>query len=209
MRQKIQGMLFERTAISRRSEELARKELEALSEEDRMTPDLVFRDPYLLDFLGLEDTYSERDLETAILRELERFLMELGTDFSFIARQKRMTIGERDFYLDLLFFHRSLRRLVAIELKLGSFDAAYKGQMELYLRWLDRYERRPGEEPPIGLILCSEKNREQIELLQLERGEIRVAEYLVELPPREVLEAKLHEAMRLARGQMVEREEKP
>jgi len=202
LRKKIQGMLYERTAISRRPEELARQELEALSEEDRMTPDLVFRDPYLLDFLGLEDTYSERDLEAAILRELERFLLELGTDFSFIARQKRMTIGDRDFYLDLLFYHRSLRRLVAIELKLGSFDPAHKGQMELYLRWLDRYERRPGEDMPIGLILCGEKNREQIELLQLDRGEIRVAEYLVELPPKGLLEAKLHEAIRLARGQV-------
>jgi len=199
LRQKIQGMLYERTAISRKPEELARQELEALQEEDRMTPDLVFRDPYLLDFLGLEDTYSERDLEAAILRELERFLLELGTDFSFIARQKRMTIGDRDFFLDLLFYHRNLRCLVAIELKLGSFDAAYKGQMELYLRWLDKYERRPGEEPPIGLILCGETAREQIELLQLDRGEIRVAEYLVELPPKKMLEAKLHDAMRLAR----------
>ena len=199
LRQKIQGMLYERTAISRKPEELARQELEGLQEEDRMTPDLVFRDPYLLDFLGLEETYSERDLEAAILRELERFLLELGTDFSFIARQKRMTIGDRDFFLDLLFYHRNLRCLVAIELKLGSFDAAYKGQMELYLRWLDKYERRPGEESPIGLILCGEKNREQIELLQLDRGEIRVAEYLVELPPKKMLEAKLHEAMRLAR----------
>jgi predicted nuclease of restriction endonuclease-like (RecB) superfamily len=207
LRKKIQGMLYERTAISRKPEELARQELEALQEEDRMTPDLVFRDPYLLDFLGMEDTYSERDLEAVILRELERFLLELGTDFSFIARQKRMTIGDRDFYLDLLFYHRSLHRLVAIELKLGSFDAAYKGQMELYLRWLDRYERRLGEEPPIGLILCGEKNREQIELLQLDRGEIRVAEYLVELPPRRLLEAKLHEAIRLARGQVEAREE--
>ncbi|MBP7066919.1 MAG: DUF1016 family protein [Methanothrix sp.] len=209
LRKKIQGMLYERTAISRKPEELARQELVALQDDDRMTPDLVFRDPYLLDFLGLEDIYSERDLEAAILRELERFLLELGTDFSFIARQKRMTIGDRDFYLDLLFYHRSLHRLVAIELKLGSFDAAYKGQMELYLRWLDRYERRPGEEPPIGLILCGEKNREQIELLQLDRGEIRVAEYLVELPPREMLEAKLHEAIRLAKGQVEAREEKP
>mgnify|MGYP001169814947 CR=1 FL=1 len=172
-----------------------------MQEEDRMTPDLVFRDPYLLDFLGLEDTYSERDLEAAILMEPEKFLLELGTDFSFIAWQKRIAIGNRDFYLDLLFYHRSLRRLVAIELKLGSFDAAYKGQMKLYLRWLDKYERRPGEEPPIGLILCGEKDREQIELLQLDRGEIRVAEYLVELPPREMLEAKLHEAMWLARAQ--------
>lgn len=200
LRRKIQGMLYERTAISRKPEELARQELEALQDEDRLTPDLVFRDPYLLDFLGLEDTYSERDLESAILRELERFLLELGTDFSFIARQKRMTIGDRDFYLDLLFYHRSLHRLVAIELKLGNFDAGYKGQMELYLRWLDKYERRIGEEPPIGLILCGEKNQEQIELLQLDRGEIRVAEYLVELPPREVLEAKLHEAIKLARA---------
>jgi predicted nuclease of restriction endonuclease-like (RecB) superfamily len=201
LRQKIQGMLYERTAISRKPEELARQELEALQEEDLMTPDLVFRDPYLLDFLVLEDTYSERDLE--------RFLLELGTDFSFIARQKRMTIGDKDFYLDLLFYHRSLRRLVALELKLGSFDAAYKGQMELYLRWLDKYERRSGEEPPIGLILCSEKNREQIELLQLDRGEIRVAEYLVELPPKGLLEAKLHEAIRLARGQVEGKEERP
>ncbi len=208
LRQKINGMLFERTAISRKPEELARAELEALQEEDLMTPDLVFWDPYLLDFLRLEDTYSEHDLEAGILRELERFLLELGTDFSFIARQKRMTIGHRDFYLDLLFYHRSLRRLVAIELKMGSFDAAYKGQMELYLRWLDRYERRPGEEPPIGLILCGEKDREQIELLQLDRGEIRVAEYLVELPSREMLEAKLHEAMRLARGQVEAREDR-
>lgn len=209
LRKKIQGLLYERTAISHKPEELAIQELEALQDDDRMTPDLVFRDPYLLDFLGLEDTYSERDLEAAILRELERFLLELGTDFSFVARQKRMTIGDRDFYLDLLFYHRSLHRLVAIELKLGSFDAAYKGQMELYLRWLDRYERRSGEEPPIGLILCGEKNREQIELLQLDRGEIRVAEYLVELPPREILEAKLHEAIHLAKGQAEAREEKP
>jgi predicted nuclease of restriction endonuclease-like (RecB) superfamily len=160
LRKKIQGMLFERTAISRKPEELARQELEALQEEDRMTPDLVFRDPYLLNFLGLEDTYSENDLEAAVLRELERFLLELGTYFSFIARQKRMTIGSKDFYLDLLFYHRGLRRLVAVELKLGSFDAAYKGQMELYLRWLDRYERRPGEDQSVGLILCSGKDQE-------------------------------------------------
>jgi len=201
LRQKIQGMLYERNAISRKPEELARQELEALQEVDRMTPDLVFRDPYLLDFLRLADTYSERDLEVAILKELERFLLELGTDISFIACQN-MTIGERDFYLDLLFYHRSLHRMVAIELKLGSFDAAYKGQMELYLRWLDRDERRSGEDMPIGLILCGEENREQIELLQLDRGEIRVAEYLMELPPRKMLEAKLRAAIRLVRGQM-------
>jgi predicted nuclease of restriction endonuclease-like (RecB) superfamily len=185
LRQKVQGLLYERNAISRETEELARQELEALQKVDRMTPDLVFRDPYLLDFLRLADTYSERDLEVAILKELERFLLELGTDISFIACQN-MTIGERDFYLDLLFYHRSLHRMVAIELKLGSFDAAYKGQMELYLRWLDRDERRSGEDMPIGLILCGEENREQTELLQLDWGEIRVAEYLMELPPRKI-----------------------
>lgn len=148
LRAKVRGMLYERTAISRKSEELARQELEALRTEDRITPDLVFRDPYLLNFLGLADTYSEQDLETAILREIELFLLELGTDFTFIARQKRLTIGKEDFYLDLLFYHRSLRRLVAIDLKLGRFSAAYKGQMELYLRWLDRYERKEWEDSP-------------------------------------------------------------
>ena len=198
LRAKIAGMLYERTALSRKPEELAEQELQALREEDRITPDLVFRDPYLLDFLGLADTYSEKDLETAILRDLERFLLELGSDFSFVARQKRMTAGREDFYLDLLFYHRGLRRLVAIDLKLGRFSPGDKGQMELYLRWLDRYDRRRGEESPLGLILCSGKDEEQIELLQLDRGEIRVAEYLTGLPPRSLLEARLRDAVRRA-----------
>jgi predicted nuclease of restriction endonuclease-like (RecB) superfamily len=205
LRDKIQSMLYERTAISKKPAKLAKQEIAALRNEDRMTPDLVFRDPNVLDFLGLADTYSERDLETAILRELERFLLEVGTDFSFVARQKRLTIGKEDFYLDLLFYHRRLRRLVAIELKLGKFSAAHKGQMELYLRWLDRHERRRGEQAPLGLILCGERDHEQIELLQLDRGRIRVAEYLTELPPRRLLEAKLHEAIRVARAQLAVR----
>ena len=203
---KIQGMLYERTALSKKSEKLIQQELATLREEDRMTPDLVFRDPYFLDFLGLSDTYSERDLEAAILHELERFLLELGTDFTFAARQKRITIDREDYYLDLLFYHRSMRRLVAIELKLGKFQAQDKGQMELYLRWLDKYERREGEESPLGLILCAEKTAEHVELLQLEASGIRVAEYLTELPPRRVIEAKLHEAIRLAREQIAARE---
>jgi predicted nuclease of restriction endonuclease-like (RecB) superfamily len=200
LRDRVRSMLFERTAISKRPETLISQELEQLRETDRVTPDLVFRDPYLLDFLGLADAFSERDLEAAILRDIERFLLELGTDFGFLARQKRMTIGEQDYYLDLLFYHRGLARLVAIELKLGRFEASYKGQMELYLRWLDKYERRAeSENPPIGMILCSEKNEEQIELLQLNEGEIRVAEYLTALPERAVLEAKLHDAVLRAR----------
>jgi len=140
LRQKISGMLFERTALSRKPVELAKQELIKLREEDKLTPDLVFRDPYFLDFLGLKDTYSEKDLETAILRELEAFILELGIGFSFVARQKRMTVDDEDYYLDLLFYHRKLRRLVAIDLKLGKFQAADKGQMELYLRWLEKYD---------------------------------------------------------------------
>ena len=201
LRAKIDGMLFERTALSRKPQELARQELAALREEDRLTPDLVFRDPYFLDFLRLSDTYSERDLESAIIREMERFLMELGADFAFLARQKRITIGGEDFYLDLLFYHRGLRRLVAIELKLGQFRAEHKGQMELYLRWLDKYERRPGEDAPLGLILCAGANSEQVELLQLDHGEIRVCEYLTELPARALLEEKLRSTARMVREQ--------
>ena len=195
-------MLYERTAISKKPDELIRQELDTLRDEDRMSPDLTFRDPYLLDFLGLADTYSERDLEASILRELERFLLELGTDFTFVARQKRITIDSEDYYLDLLFYHRGMHRLVAIELKRGKFRAADKGQMELYLRWLDKYERRKGDENPLGLILCAEKSVEHVELLQLENSGIRVAEYMTDLPPRAVLEARLHEAVRMAREQI-------
>jgi len=199
---KIQGMLFERTALSKQPEELARKELALLSDEDRMTPDLVFRDHYLLDFLDLADTYSEKDLEDSIIREMEHFISELGTDFCFVARQMRITIDHEDFYIDLLFYHRRLRCLIVIDLKLGAFQAADMGQMELYLRWLDRYDRQPGEEPPLGLILCSERSTERIELLQLEDKGIRVAEYLTELPPREVLEQKLKAAVAIARERL-------
>jgi len=202
LRKKIDGMLYERTAISKKPEELAKKELAALREEDRLTPDLVFRDPYFLDFLGLKDTYSEKDLETAILREMEGFILELGAGFSFVARQKRITLDGEDYYLDLLFFHRKIKRLIAIELKLGKFKAAYKGQMELYLRWLEKYEREPGEEPPLGLILCAGKASEQIELLQLDKSGIRVAEYMTELPKRELLEQKLHKAVETARKRL-------
>jgi predicted nuclease of restriction endonuclease-like (RecB) superfamily len=200
LQDKIQGMLYERTAISRKPDHLARKELAVLRDEDRVSPDLVFRDPYLLDFLGLKDTYTEKDFETAILRDLEYFLLELGSDFSFVARQKRITVDNQDYYLDLLFFHRRLRRLLAVELKLGRFRAADKGQMELYLRWLEKHECQPGEESPLGLILCAGKSDEHVELLQLKRSGIRVAEYLTELPPREVLKRRLHEAIRAARA---------
>jgi predicted nuclease of restriction endonuclease-like (RecB) superfamily len=205
LRQKISGMLFERTALSKKPAELAKQELTQLREEDKLTPDLVFRDPYFLDFLGLKDSYSERDLETAILRELESFILELGIGFTFVARQKRITVDDVDYYLDLLFYHRKLRRLVAIELKLDKFQAADKGQMELYLRWLEKYEQQPEEETPLGLILCASKSEEHIKLLQLDKSGIRIAAYLTELPPRKLLQKKLHEAILLAQARLEEK----
>lgn len=159
--ERIDGMLFERTALSKKPEALIRKELSALREKGELSPALVFRDPYMLDFLELADTYSERDLESAILREIERFLLELGTGFAFVERQKRIMLDGDDYYLDLLFFHRRMQRLVAIELKLGDFKPADSGQMELYLRWLDRHERQPSEQTPLGIILCAGKKRDR------------------------------------------------
>jgi len=207
LQKKIGSMLYERTALSRQPEELARLELDALRTEDRLTPDLVFRDPYVLDFLGLNDHYLEKDIEDAILRELERFLLELGHGFAFLARQKRIQIDNDDYYIDLLFYHRGLNRLIAIDLKLGDFKAEYKGQMELYLRWLDKHDRRSSESAPLGIILCAGKKQELIELLELDRSGIHVAEYLTELPSKELLSQKLHAAIEVSRKRLENREE--
>nr|WP_238602979.1 PDDEXK nuclease domain-containing protein [Fimbriiglobus ruber] len=191
--------------MSRKPDELAKQELRSLRDEDKLSSDLVFRDPYLLDFLGLKDTYSEADLEAAILREIEQFMLELGDGFCFVARQKRIIIDDETYHLDLLFYHRKLRRLVAVDLKLGKFQPGDKGQMELYLRWLEKYEIQPGEEPPLGLILCADKGDEQVELLRLDKSGIRVATYLTELPPRPLLQQRLHEAVRVAQSRLVGR----
>lgn len=204
LRQKIGGMLYERTALSKKPAKLAELELQHLRAEDKLTPDLVFRDPYLLDFLGLKGAYSEKDLETAILRDLEGFLIEMGSDFAFLARQKRIVVDGEDFYLDLLFYHRRLRRLVVIDLKLGRFAPGDVGQMEFYLRWLKKHEVQPGEEEPLGLILCAEKSDERIEVFELADRGIRVSEYLTELPPKKVLEQKLHQAVQLAQARLPE-----
>jgi predicted nuclease of restriction endonuclease-like (RecB) superfamily len=160
-------------------------------------PDLLntFKDPYILDFLKLKNTHLEDDLETALLRELESFVLELGKGFAFMERQKRMIIDGDDFYLDLLFYNRNLKRLVAIELKIGKFEAAHKGQMELYLKWLNKYEKQEGENEPIGLILCAESNKEQVELLEMHKDGILVAEYWTVMPPKALLEAKLHQLL--------------
>jgi predicted nuclease of restriction endonuclease-like (RecB) superfamily len=196
--ERIQSMLYERTAISKKPEKTIEHDLELLRSQQQLSPDLVFRDPYFLDFLGLSDMYSEKDLETSIIVELQRFIIELGSDFAFMARQKRITIDNRDYYIDLLFYHRRLKCLVAIDLKLGEFEAGFKGQMELYLRYLQKNEQIEGENNPIGLILCTGKNEEHIELMQLEQANIKVAEYLTLLPSPEILKEKLHRAVAIA-----------
>ena len=204
LRQKVGSMLYQRTALAKRPQSIIAAEISQLR-DGKLTPDIVFRDPYFLDLLGLQGAFSERDLESAILREIEGVLLELGAGFTFVARQKRMSVGRDDFHLDLLFFHRHLRRLVAVELKLEAFQPAHIGQMELYLRWLDKHERAPGEESPIGLILCASADAEQVELLQLDAKSIRVSEYLTELPPLKILRARLHQAIEHARELTVRR----
>lgn len=206
LRERKDTQLFERTALSKQPAALLAQELATLRQTGEVKPALVLKDPYVLDFLGLQDRYLEKDLEDAILRELEGFLLELGTGFSFVARQKRIQLDQDDFYIDLLFYNRRLKRLVAIDLKLGDFKAEYKGQMELYLRWLAKHEQEPGEASPLGIILCSgNKKREQIELLELDASGIHVAEYLTALPPKAVLQAKLHEAIALSRARLENR----
>ena len=196
---KIDGMLYERTAIASKPEVLIKQELAELRNEGTMSPDLVFKSPYFLEFTGLKGMYSEKSLEDSLVTHLEQFILELGTGFTFIERQKRMIIDGEDFYLDLLFYHRKLHRLIAIDLKLGKFKAQYKGQMELYLRWLEQNEMESGEESPLGLLLCTEGSEEQIELLQLDKSGIKVAQYMTELPSKELLQRQIHKGLEAAR----------
>ncbi|MFV0555342.1 MAG: YhcG family protein [Mangrovibacterium sp.] len=197
--EKIDAMFYERTALSRKPEELIKKELEKIQTTNTLTPDAVFRSSYFLDTIGLVDAYSEKDLEDAILVNLQAFIKEMGSDFAFIDRQKRITIDATDYFIDLLFYHRGLRRLIVIELKLGKFKPEHEGQMLLYLRYLDKNERKEGEESPIGLILCSEGNTEHIEYLMLDDSNIKVAQYYTQLPNKELLSQKLHKAIAVAR----------
>ena len=199
LRKEIDGMLFERTAISGKPDEFIKKELSTLRDDNVMSPDLVFKSPYFLEFTGLKGFYSEKTLEDCLLAHLEQFIIELGNGFSFVARQKRMIIDGEDFKLDLLFYHRRLHRLIAIDLKKGRFKAEYKGQMELYLKYLNRYERQPGEEEPIGLLLCSEGNTEHIELMMLDEPNIKVAQYLTVLPDKQWFIDKLNRSILIAR----------
>ncbi len=203
LRSKIEGMLYERTAISGKPDLAIRQELCRMASGESISPDMVFKSPYFLEFTGLKGAYSEKSLEDSLIDSLEKFILELGNGFTFVERQKRMIIDNEDFYLDLLFYHRKLNRLIAIELKLGKFKAGYKGQMELYLRWLEKFEKQPDEGSPLGLILCAEGAHEQIELLQLDHSGIKVAEYLTELPDRKLLKEKLHQELEIKRQSII------
>jgi predicted nuclease of restriction endonuclease-like (RecB) superfamily len=199
LRKQVKDMLFERTAISEHPEYVIKKSLNDLSTKNQLHPDLVFKNTYILDFMNLPQDFSERELESELILQIEKFIMELGVGFAFLERQKRIPIDSTDYYLDLLFFHRKLNRLIAIDLKLGKFEPKYKSQMELYLRWLQKYEMEKGEEKPIGLLLCSEGNTEHIELLLLDEKDIKVAQFVTELPSKEWFASKLHRAIEIAK----------
>lgn len=203
LRDKIDSMVFERTAISSKPEQTIKSALSNLKNEDKLDPELVFRNTYVLDFLNLPQTFKEKDLETALIENLQQFIMELGNGFAFLERQKRIAVDSVDYHLDLLFYHRKLKRLIAIDLKLGKFKPEHKAQMELYLRWLQKNEVQEGEESPIGLLLCSEGNSEHIELLILDQKEIKVAQYLTELPDKKWFSEKLHRAMEIAKSNQI------
>ena len=206
LRERISSALFERTVISKKPEETIVNDLQLLNKENKMSTDLFFRDPYILDFLELKDTYSERDLENAIISELEKFILEMGNDFAFLSRQKRITIEGEDYYIDLLFYHRKMKRLVIIELKLEKFKPEHKGQVELYLKWLDKYEKAEGEESPIAIILCADKSDTVAELLELNNSGIHVAQYLTNYIPKELLEQKLLYSIKNAKIHLEQRE---
>ncbi len=196
---KIDSMLYERTAISKQPELVISAELKKLKTGDLNNPDFYLQDPYVLSFLRTKTIVSEYDLEQAILDELQAFIQELGSDFCFIARQKRMSTINNDRYLDLLFFHRNMRRLIAIELKMTAFQPEHAGQMEWYLKWLDKHERRQNEEKPLGIIICAGKDQEDIELLELDKNGIHVAQYITELPRKDLFESKLKQVIAIAR----------
>lgn len=202
LREKIGKLLYERTAISQQPEEVIKDSLMRVKSTDKMSPQMLMQDPYILDFLNLPPHYDETKLETAILDEIQKFLLELGAGFCFVARQKRISVGRDDFWIDLLLYNRYLRRLVVIELKNTPFKPAHKGQMEFYLQWLDQHEKHGDDEKPLGIILCTAKDKEQVTLLEMEKSGIHVAEYWVALPPKDVFERKIHEIVENTRARL-------
>jgi YhcG PDDEXK nuclease domain len=162
---------------------------------DMLTPEEAIKDPYILEFLDLKDEYSESDLEDALIRRLEDFLLELGDDFTFIGRQRRLRVGDAWFRVDLLFFHRRLKCLVVIDLKAGKFSYADAGQMHLYLNYAREHWMREGENPPVGLILCAEKDTAEAHYaLEGLPNKVMAAEYKTVLPDEKRIEEELQRA---------------
>ncbi len=198
LRDKHDEMAYERSLIAAKPDDEKVKKLENITVQ-QTEPDVVLKSSYVLNFLGLNDYYTEKELENAIASQLENFILELGQGFAFLERQKRFTIDGTDYYLDLLFYHRKLKCLVAIDLKLGKFKPQYKGQMELYLKYMQKYEMQPDENPPIGLLLCSEGNTEHVELMMLDEDRIKVAQYLTCLPDKQWFVDKLNRSILIAK----------
>lgn len=198
LRDQEDKMVYERSLIAAKPEDEQVKVLTTVADGD-ITPDVILKSSYVVDFLGLKREFSEEELEDAVVEQLEKFIMELGQDFAFLERQKKIPVDSIDYKLDLLFYHRRLHRLLAIDLKLGKFKPEYKGQMELYLKYLKKYEMQPGEEEPIGLLLCSEGNTEHIELLMLDEQNIKVAQYLTILPEKQWFIDKMNRSIAIAR----------
>lgn len=196
---KINSMLYERIALAKNPEASIEKEIQKLRETNVLKPDFIMQDPIILEFLSNQSIENEMDFENAIIRDIEQFLLSMGAGFTFQERQKIIEIDGEHFKIDLLMFNRRLKNIVVVELKMGEFKPQDKGQIELYLRWLEKYEMQPGENPPIGIILCAEKSEERVELLQLENSGIRVCQYITELPAKELFEARLHDAIKRAR----------
>lgn len=196
LKSQVDSMLFERTAISKKPDTVIEQNIKLLKEQDILTPAMIFKDPYFIDFIHGSDSYSEEDFENLIISNITDFLRELGSNFCYVARQKRMSTGKKDRYLDLLFFERRMARLIAIDLKIGTFDPAYKGQMEWYLNWLDKNERLPHEGKPLGIILCAGKDEDDIEYLQMDNNGIHVAQYITELP-QDILEDKFRQVSKV------------
>jgi predicted nuclease of restriction endonuclease-like (RecB) superfamily len=202
----IQSMLYERTALSKRKMAVISK---AHEKPLTLKPEDEIKDPYILEFLGLKDEYSESQLEEALIRHLEHFLLELGNGFTFVARQKRITLEGRHYRLDLLLYQRALRCLVAIDLKLGEFTHADAGQMNLYVNYLKDREKLPDENDPIGIILCSDKNKTVIEYaLGGMNNKVFASKYRLKLPDPKVLKREIeHERQRLLEMKIVKEKE--
>ncbi len=193
LRRQIDSQFYERTALSRNKAAMLRKGA-AAKPEDAVSPEEAIKDPYVLEFLGLKDEYSESDLEAALIARLEAFLLELGDDFTFVGRQRRLRLDDVWYRVDLLFFHRRLRCLVVIDLKLDKLTHADVGQMHLYLNYAREHWTRAGENPPVGLILCAGK-REAVARYALEGlpNKILAAEYRTMLPDEKTIAAELEQ----------------